>query len=317
MNDELTTPSAGSDEAAPSSEYNFQSLLLAEVNVDRADITMDQAYEIYKEVRHTHWPKDSRIYPSPTPYQTADGTTILYNETPHAYHDLLGLTEQGFDKNILSHYEAHFPDGRVFGERDHIQTTGKGDDLTATKIRIFYAFRPDGETGCEWNAGIGFRPIRSIAPPATDTSGTPVPVSYELTPVAIAEEDRSCLSKPQDFVSDTCADRPITSLICPSQVGCRHYPLERTWHDQSDVRQNLVMCWTPTSRSQGAAPGGKLHLIPANIDEEVKKVKNTTSFIWKNSWEYRPQRPVSPAPTPSDGSTWPRGERYTLWARIS
>jgi len=166
MNDGLTTPSASSDQAAPSSEYNFQPLLPAEVNVDRQAITANEAHEICKKVRDGayYWPDGTPRSSTPTPVQAAHGTMIMYTQTPHDYHDKLGPVEKQFDGGKLDHLEAHFENGSVFGERQHIQTTGTGDDLTATRVPIFYALRPDG-IGCEWNLGIGCRPmkIKSIA----------------------------------------------------------------------------------------------------------------------------------------------------------
>jgi hypothetical protein len=316
MTEGPTTPSGSSDQTAPSSKYHFQSLLSAEVNVDCPAITVEEAYEIYKKVRNTHWPEDLHRYPSPTPYQTADGTTIIYTETPHAYHDQLGLTEQGFDNKILGHLEAHFPDGKVFGERDHIQTTGKGDDFTATKVRIFYALHAG--IGCEWNDGIGFRPIK--ATPATDTSDTFEPVSYKITPVKIPESDRPGLAKMHDFVSDTSANRPITSLRS-GQVGSGYYPVTRTYHDQSqggDDQQKLVECCIDTISPQGDPLPGRTYLMPADIDKKVKEaLENTTSFVWNDSSSYRSQPPAIPAPIPLSISPWPPGREDKRWAKIS
>jgi hypothetical protein len=302
MTEEPTTPPTRSDQTVRLSDHPFQSLLPTEVNVDRPAITVDEAYEIYQKVRDGQYcyPEDTPRSPTDTPFQGAQGAVTMYTQTPHHYHDQLGYTEQQFDKHMLDHLEVHFEGGSVFGERIHIQTTGKEDDLTATKVTIFYALGPDG-IGCEWNAGIGLRPIRLTATHATDNSGTFRPVSYEITPVKIEEKDRSCLSRPQDFVSVTPETCPITSLLCPDYVGSHYYPVERTYRNESqgkDVHQPLVLCWTDTDGPRGDSPPGRIHLLPADIGKEVEEAVNTTGFSWDNSFQYRcpPRKPVSQAP---------------------
>jgi hypothetical protein len=321
MTEGPTTPSGSSDQTAPSSKYHFQSLLSAEVNVNRPAITMNEAYEIRKKVDDGayYWPDGTPRSPTTTPVQAAHGTVIMYTQTPHDYHDKLGPVEMGFDHGMLDDLEAHFKDGSVFGERKHIQTTGTGDDLTATKVTIFYALGPGG-TGGEWNLGIGFRPIESIARDATDPTGTFRPVSYVLTPVKIPESDRPGLARMHDFVSDTPANRPITSLRS-GQVGSGYYPDTRTYHDQSqggDDQQKLVECCIDSISPQGDPLPGRTYLMPADIDEEVKRaLENTTSFIWNDSFVRRPRRPVSPAPTRSHESHWPPSQPDALRKLIS
>jgi hypothetical protein len=150
----------------------------------------------------------------------------------------------------------------------------------------------------------------SILTDATDPTGTFRPVSYELTPVVIPEEDRAALARMHDFVSDTSAKRPITSLRS-GQVGSGCYPVKRTYHDQSrggDDRQKLVECWIDTISPQGDQLPGRTYLMPAEIDTEVKEaLKNATCFISNDSFG-RPRRPASPAPTRSYKSPCPLGE---------
>jgi hypothetical protein len=321
MTEGPTTPSGSGDQTATSSKYHFQSLLSAEVNVNRPAITMNEAYEIRKKVDDGayYWPDGTPRSPTTTPVQAAHGTVIMYTQTPHDYHDKLGPVEMGFDHGMLDHLEAHFKDGSVFGERKHIQTTGTGDDLTATKVTIFYALGPGG-TGGEWNLGIGFRPIESIARDATDPTGTFRPVSYVLTPVKIPESDRPGLARMHGFVSDTSANRPITSLRS-GQVGSGYYPVTRTYHDQSrggDDQQKLVKCCIDTISPQGEPLPGRTYLMPADIDKKVKEaLENTTSFVRNDSLPYRPQPPAIPAPIPSSISPWPPGREDKRGAQIS
>ena len=323
MTESPTTPSGSSDRTAPPSKCNFQSLLPAEVNVDdsRTAISVEEAYEVYKKVRNgaSYWPDGTPRSPTTTPVQAAHGTVIMYTQTPHEYHDKLGPVEKQFDHGMLDHLEAHFKDGSVFGERKHIQTTGTGDDLTATKVTIFYALGPGGK-GSEWNLGIGFRPIERIATDATDPIGSFRPVSYMLTPVKIPESDRPGLARMHDFVSDTSANRPITSLRS-GQVGSGYYPVRRTYHDQSrrgDDQQNFVECCIDTISPQGDPLPGWTYLMPADIDKKVKEaLENTTSFIRNDSFAKWRRRPVSPAPTRSHKSPWPPGRQDALWEIIS
>jgi hypothetical protein len=140
MNEELTTPSASSDQTSPS-KYKFQPFLPTEVNIDRPAITLEDAYQVYQKVGDGVYcyPEDTPRSPTVTPFQGAQGTVIMYTRTPHGYHDQLGPTAKGFDKHTLDHLEAHFEDGSVFGERMHIQTTGGG---TAEIVTVFTLFAP-------------------------------------------------------------------------------------------------------------------------------------------------------------------------------
>ena len=280
MTDLPTTRSASSYATAPPSVYAFQPLLPSEVNVDGPAITEAEAYEQRKNVNDGPYGFPDEFPRSPTaqPLEMTNGTTMMYIETPHSYHGKLDEPECFWDDGKNQQREVHYPDGSVFGDREHIQTTGEGDESKATRIILSYALRPDG-VGCEWNDRIGFRPIRSTATRETDPTGTFKPVSYEITPVTVEEWDRPLLSIPQTPTSDTDDGRPIGSETCDDGSPT----VMRTYLGQNpggeDV-QELVRCQIDRKRyPNDKLPHRRVYHIPADASD----VRNTTGFFCDNS----------------------------------